>query len=148
MPNDEFEGIDIPLVDIPDGLEDTIFHRAFTETPTLSDDIVPDLYSEEEVSDDSLDDVALDVDSLDDDAENDDHHALDEAGEGPASDDSESLLSDDFDLSSGIEDIGEIGGVGGVGGVEGIGGADATDTGDMTDGADASDNGNDFFGGL
>ena len=148
MPNDEFEGIDIPLVDIPDGLEDTIFHRAFTETPTLSDDIVPDLYSVEEVSDDSLDDVALDVDSLDDDAENDDHHALDEAGEGPASDDSESLLSDDFDLSSGIEDIGEIGGVGGVGGVEGIGGADATDTGDMTDGADASDNGNDFFGGL
>lgn len=139
MPNDEFEGIDIPLVDIPDGLEDTIFHRAFTETPTLSDDIVPDLYSEEEVSDDSLDDVAVDVDTLDDDAENDDHHALDEAGEGPASDDSESLLSDDLDFSSGIE---------GVGGVEGIGGADATDTGDMTDGADASDNGNDFFGGL
>lgn len=142
MPNDEFEGIDIPLVDIPDGLEDTIFHRAFTETPTLSDDIVPDLYSEEEVSDDSLDDVALDVDSLDDDAENDDHHALDEAGEGPASDDSESLLSDDFDFSSGIE------GVGGVEGIGGVGGADATDTGDMTDGADASDNGNDFFGGL
>lgn len=145
MPNDEFEGIDIPLVDIPDGLEDTIFHRAFTETPTLSDDIVPDLYSEEEVSDDSLDDVAVDVDTLDDDAENDDHHALDEAGEGPASDDSESLLSDDLDFSSGIEDIGDIGGVEGIGGV---GGADATDTGDMTDGADASDNGNDFFGGL
>ena len=145
MPNDEFEGIDIPLVDIPDGLEDTIFHRAFTETPTLSDAIVPDLYSEEEVSDDSLDDVALDVDSLDDDAENDDHHALDEAGEGPASDDSESLLSDDLDLSSGIEGVGDIGGVEGIGGV---GGADATDTGDMTDGADASDNGNDFFGGL
>lgn len=142
MPNDEFEGIDIPLVDIPDGLEDTIFHRAFTETPTLSDDIVPDLYSEEEVSDDSLDDVAVDVDTLDDDAENDDHHALDEAGEGPASDDSESLLSDDLDLSSGIE------GVGGVEGIGGVGGADATDTGDMTDGADASDNGNDFFGGL
>lgn len=145
MPNDEFEGIDIPLVDIPDGLEDTIFHRAFTETPTLSDDIVPDLYSEEEVSDDSLDDVAVDVDTLDDDAENDDHHALDEAGEGPASDDSESLLSDDLDLSSGIEGVGDIGGVEGIGGV---GGADATDTGDMTDGADASDNGNDFFGGL
>lgn len=142
MPNDEFEGIDIPLVDIPDGLEDTIFHRAFTETPTLSDDIVPDLYSEEEVSDDSLDDVAVDVDTLDDDAENDDHHALDEAGEGPASDDSESLLSDDLDFSSGIE------GVGGVEGIGGVGGADATDTGDMTDGADASDNGNDFFGGL
>lgn len=145
MPNDEFEGIDIPLVDIPDGLEDTIFHRAFTETPTLSDAIVPDLYSEEEVSDDSLDDVAVDVDTLDDDAENDDHHALDEAGEGPASDDSESLLSDDLDLSSGIEGVGDIGGVEGIGGV---GGADATDTGDMTDGADASDNGNDFFGGL
>ena len=142
MPNDEFEGIDIPLVDIPDGLEDTIFHRAFTETPTLSDDIVPDLYSEEEVSDDSLDDVAVDVDTLDDDAENEDHHALDEAGEGPASDDSESLLSDDLDFSSGIE------GVGGVEGIGGVGGADATDTGDMTDGADASDNGNDFFGGL
>lgn len=142
MPNDEFEGIDIPLVDIPDGLEDTIFHRAFTETPTLSDDIVPDLYSEEEVSDDSLDDVAVDVDTLDDDAENDDHHALDEAGEGPASDDSESLLSGDLDFSSGIE------GVGGVEGIGGVGGADATDTGDMTDGADASDNGNDFFGGL
>ena len=142
MPNDEFEGIDIPLVDIPDGLEDTIFHRAFTETPTLSDEIVPDLYSEEEVSDDSLDDVAVDVDTLDDDAENDDHHALDEAGEGPASDDSESLLSDDLDFSSGIE------GVGGVEGIGGVGGADATDTGDMTDGADASDNGNDFFGGL
>lgn len=141
MPNDEFEGIDIPLVDIPDGLEDTIFHRAFTETPTLSDAIVPDLYSEEEVSDDSLDDVAVDVDTLDDDAENDDHHALDEAGEGPASDDSESLLSDDLDFSSGIE------GVGGVEGIGGVGGADATDTGDMTDGADASDNGNDFFGG-
>lgn len=139
MPNDEFEGIDIPLVDIPDGLEDTIFHRAFTETPTLSDDIVPDLYSEEEVSDDSLDDVAVDVDTLDDDAENDDHHALDEAGEGPASDDSESLLSDDLDFSSGI---------GGVGGVEGVGGVDATDTGDMTGGADASESGNDFFGGL
>ena len=142
MPNDEFEGIDIPLVDIPDGLEDTIFHRAFTETPTLSDAIVPDLYSEEEVSDDSLDDVAVDVDTLDDDAENDDHHALDEAGEGPASDDSESLLSDDLDFSSGIE------GVGGVEGIGGVGGPDATDTGDMTDGADASDNGNDFFGGL
>lgn len=142
MPNDEFEGIDIPLVDIPDGLEDTIFHRAFTETPTLSDDIVPDLYSEEEVSDDSLDDLALDVDSLDDDAENDDHHALDEAGEGPAPDDPESLPSDDFDFSSGIVGIGDIGGVEGIGGVDGI------DTGDMTGGADASDSGNDFFGGL
>lgn len=140
MPNEEFEGLDLPIVEIPDGLEDTIFHRAFTETPTLSDDIVPDLYSEEEVIDDSPDDVALDIDTLDDDAESDDHVALDDADADVDvhhhSADLANPLGDDFDFSGGTE---------AAGGVDGVDGVDDIDDADV---ADSIDSGDDLYGGL
>ena len=134
MPNEEFEGIDIPLVDIPDGLEDTIFHRAFTETPTLSDDIVPDLYSEEKVADDSFDDVALDID-----AAGDNHLALDDGDLHVGAGESGKHLGEDFDFSGGV------GTTGGVDGVVGDCGADTFDTDESTDSIDGED---DLFGGL
>lgn len=150
MPNDEFEGIEIPIVEIPDGLEDTIFNRAFTETPTLSDDLVPDLYSEAETADDSIDDVALDIDALDDEVESDDPLALDDTDMGHDSGDSLGDDGDDFSLSgedaaSGIDSTGIADATGANGSIDSV---DPIDSADLTDPTDPTNGGDDLFGGF